>query len=101
MERIKFMDLIEDRFYESVKKGEQWAIALGLKTLCKNRGYVERQEHRLGGDKKAPPIEAKRNYVNVADLELPLEVKRIILAALEKREAEEKGTSNGARPVAG
>jgi len=50
--REKFVDAAEAGLVEAVERGEGWAVALVLKTLGKDRGYVERQE--LAGDKDNP-----------------------------------------------
>lgn len=38
------VDTAELKLIEAIRKGEPWAIGLALKTLGKERGYVERQE---------------------------------------------------------
>jgi len=43
-ERGKTLDIAEAKLMEAVGKGEQWAINLILKTLGRDRGFVERQE---------------------------------------------------------
>ena len=43
-ERSKMVDIAEMKLYSAIMAGESWAIALVLKTIGKNRGYVERQE---------------------------------------------------------
>jgi hypothetical protein len=43
-ERGHFVDVAEAVLQKSVLSAEPWAVALVLKTLGKNRGYVERQE---------------------------------------------------------
>lgn len=43
-ERDKIVDIAENKFKEAVERGERWAIRLALKTLGKDRGYVERHE---------------------------------------------------------
>ncbi|MGH2359356.1 MAG: helix-turn-helix domain-containing protein [bacterium] len=50
-ERELFVDTAELKLMEAVQKGQPWAIMLVLKTLGRDRGYVERQEHdhRMGG----------------------------------------------------
>lgn len=48
-QRGQMVDLAEQKLLESIKHGEAWGISLCLKTLGKDRGYVERQEH-TGGD---------------------------------------------------
>jgi len=43
-QRGKMLDKAEQKLMEAVDNGEQWAIQLMLKTLGRERGYVERQE---------------------------------------------------------
>jgi len=38
------LDATEEKLVAAIDNGEPWAIALVLKTLGKERGYVERQE---------------------------------------------------------
>src|ERR1051325_5568320 len=42
--RGELIDLAEIKLYQSIQNGEAWGIAFCLKTLGKDRGYVERQE---------------------------------------------------------
>ena len=42
--RSKMVDKAELKFEQAIDAGEHWAIAMALKTLGKDRGYVERQE---------------------------------------------------------
>lgn len=42
--RERRVDKAELKLEAAIQGGESWAIALVLKTLGKNRGYVERQE---------------------------------------------------------
>lgn len=43
-EREKLVDTAELALNKAVLSGEAWAVTLVLKTIGKNRGYVERQE---------------------------------------------------------
>jgi hypothetical protein len=43
-ERGLLLDLAESGLYDAVKKKSPWAIAFTLKTIGKERGYVEKQE---------------------------------------------------------
>jgi len=43
--RGELVDIAEQKMRAAVMDREPWAVALVLKTLGKNRGYVERQEH--------------------------------------------------------
>jgi hypothetical protein len=43
-ERGRMLDVAETKLMEAVEEGQQWAIQMILKTLGRDRGYVERQE---------------------------------------------------------
>ena len=57
--RSELVDLAEDKLRGQVLAGEGWAVCLVLKTLGKNRGYVERSE--LTG-KDGSPVELIVKY---------------------------------------
>ena len=59
--RGELVDLGELALRNAVLKGEPWAVGLVLKTLGKNRGYVERQEHDMRG-RDGGPLEIE--YIN-------------------------------------
>jgi hypothetical protein len=44
-QRGQMIDLAELKLWQSIQNGEPWGIAFCLKTIGKDRGYVERQEH--------------------------------------------------------
>lgn len=44
--RGEMLDVAEEKLFAAVKAREPWAVAMLLKTLGKNRGYVERTETR-------------------------------------------------------
>jgi hypothetical protein len=46
--RESILDLTEARLFQAIDKGEPWAITSTLRTIGKDRGYVERieQDHR-------------------------------------------------------
>ena len=48
-QRGQMVDLAKLKLWQSIQNGEAWGITLCLKTIGKDRGYVERQEH-TGGD---------------------------------------------------
>jgi len=52
--RGEVVDYAEQKLRLAILNGEPWAIAMALKTIGKNRGYVERQEvtGAEGGDIK-------------------------------------------------
>lgn len=74
--RGQLVDVAEDRLLAAIKRDEPWAIAMALKTLGKERGYVERSEHRHGGDDSAPPIQSDSTF---SVKQLPLETREKIL----------------------
>ena len=43
-QRGRTLDMAEAKLMQAVDKGEQWAITMILRTLGRERGYVERQE---------------------------------------------------------
>lgn len=51
-QRGELIDLAEQKLLESIQNGEAWGITLCLKTIGKDRGYVERQE--LTGQDNGP-----------------------------------------------
>lgn len=42
--RERLLDLAEEKLVAAIERQEPWAVSLVLKTLGKERGYVERQE---------------------------------------------------------
>lgn len=84
--RKELCDTAEDKLWNAVNKEAPWAIQLTMKTLGRKRGYVERTEQRIGGDKNAPPIKTQ-SAISIDTLNLPIEVRRQILEALEKQQA--------------
>lgn len=60
--RGQMVDLAEQKLWESIQKGEPWGITLCLKTLGRDRGYVERQE--LTGAEGQAPMVLKVVYEN-------------------------------------
>jgi hypothetical protein len=67
-QRGEMVDLAETRLLQAIQKGEPWGIALCLKTIGKDRGYVERQE--VGGE-GGQPLVLKVVYENAPALEPP------------------------------
>jgi len=43
-ERVEMIDTAELKLWQAIQSGQPWSIALVLKTLGKDRGYVERTE---------------------------------------------------------
>ena len=57
--RGRRVDVAELKLDQAIMNGEQWAVLFALRTLGKDRGYVERQEV-TGKDGEAFVIEIKR-----------------------------------------
>lgn len=53
--RETIVDLAEDGLIGGIQTGEQWAIGLALRTLGKNRGYVEKAPE-VDPEQKATPL---------------------------------------------
>lgn len=49
-QRGKIIDRAEEKLFAAINAREPWAVALILKTLGKDRGYVERTETRVVSD---------------------------------------------------
>lgn len=81
--RKELCDTAEDKLWNAVNQEAPWAIQLTMRTLGRKRGYVERTEQRIGGDKNAPPIQTQ-SAISIDALNLPIEVRRQILEAMEK-----------------
>lgn len=72
---------LEDR----IEAGEMAAIIWTLKTLGKDRGWVEHQNLRIGGDPDSPPIQSQSETRGVLDLNtLPLDLRRQLLDHFEQ-----------------
>lgn len=50
--RTGIVDLAEVRFFQAIDDGQPWAVSMALKTLGKDRGYVERSEVEHDGTVK-------------------------------------------------
>jgi len=92
-QRGEFIDMAETKLWDKVQNGNLDATKFVLRTLGRNRDYVERVETRLGGDSTAPPI--KSESTNAICLEdLSLECRKEMLAVLRRKEAEEANKSS-------
>lgn len=66
------LDNAESSLDRAVLAGEGWAVTLILKTLGKDRGYVEKQQHEHTG-KNGGPIQ----YADATDDDLDAEIRRL------------------------
>jgi hypothetical protein len=91
-----FKDIIEEmhwhksNFFESaliglVKSGDSAATIFANKTFNRERGYGEIHKHEIKGE-----ITHTVETVDVDALDLPLETRKQLLEALQKKEAEQK-----------
>ena len=53
-ERERLVDLAESKFAQEISKGEWQAISFALRTLGKDRGYVERRQVEASGREGGP-----------------------------------------------
>jgi hypothetical protein len=72
-ERGRMVDLAELKLYQSIQNGEAWGIAFALKTIGKDRGYVERQE-LTGQDSQAMVLRVVYEHEPEPPLALPAPV---------------------------
>ena len=68
--RGEMVDLAETKLYESIQHGEAWGIAFALKTIGKDRGYVERHE-QTGQDGQGMVLRVVYENPPAAQLALP------------------------------
>lgn len=67
--RGQLIDIAETSLKKAVIEGQAWAVCFTLKTQGRDRGYIERHEHRHGGDENAPPIQvANQIYQQFAEM---------------------------------
>jgi hypothetical protein len=109
-QRGRVIDTAEERLFEAVDKGQPWAVGLMLKTLGRDRGYVERSEHRLGGEPGVGPVghrvEAGANNEAIASPlpppdEMDLEDLELLDRMFKKYEAQRNGPQVIAGPAVG
>lgn len=85
-QRGQMVDLAEQKLWESIQNGEAWGITLCLKTLGKERGYVERQE--LSGQ-DGTPLTLKVVYEDAIDVTPELRLPESALGKHGTRKHEE------------
>jgi hypothetical protein len=73
-QRGEMLDTAEMKLWRAIQKGEPWGIAFCLKTIGKDRGYVERQE--VGGE-GGQPLVLRVVYENAPVLDTPLEPRQL------------------------
>lgn len=52
--RGKVLDTAELALYNAILAGEHWAVTFALKTIGRERGYVEKQEQEISGPGGGP-----------------------------------------------
>jgi hypothetical protein len=99
--RGELLDVAELKLWQAVQQGDAWAIAFTLKTLGKQRGYVERQVLEHEGHVQltsTPEWQALRTAITQALKDMPdARVKLAAVLAGEQRplETPRNGTTNG------
>ncbi len=98
----QLIDMAENGLWDAVDNKEPWAITFTLRTQGRGRGYVERKEMRVGGDKNAPPVQSQTTKVSINLDDLPLEMRMQLLEIIKRKKAqqaplqlEHKETANG------
>jgi hypothetical protein len=62
-QRGMMIDVAETKLYQSIENGEAWGIAFALKTIGKDRGYVEQQKLALTDPSGEHPAEMTVIYL--------------------------------------
>ena len=57
--RETMLDDAESSLYASILAREAWAVCFALKTIGRNRGYIERTQTEIGGIKNGNAIEIR------------------------------------------
>ncbi len=76
-------DIFEQALIKSARRGVPSSIALGVKTLAKDRGYGEQIDVNLGGGLSL------QSATNLDDLKMPLEIRKDLLRQIRERDAKE------------
>lgn len=79
----RILDTAEARLHAALRKSAPWAIMFFLRTKGRKRGYVEASHVRQETIDRTP----RQQGPTLADLDLPVEVRRAVVDALRKREA--------------
>ena len=83
-------NFFEQAFIGRVAAGDTAAVIHAVKTKCRSRGYNDKVEVVHSGSI------TNEHTVNIAELDLPLEVRREVLAALRTKLQAEEGVVGGA-----
>ncbi len=83
--RGEMVDTAEIALHKAIQGGEGWAVCFTLKTLGKERGYVERQEFAHHGKDDAPPIRVESASTHTLDWSrIPLSLRVEVRDTLER-----------------
>ena len=93
-QRGEFIDLSEQRLYESVDSGNTSDAKFVLQTIGRHRGWVQVKEHRHGGTKDGIPIRTEHSTSFTITMEvlqrLTPEVQEQLLNAIQAVENEQQ-----------
>lgn len=89
-------NFFESAFIKGVHEGNPALVLHGVKTQCADRGYND----RLQIEHKGTVSHNHTHTVDVVDLDLPLDVRKAILAALRKHQAQSALKDASATPKA-
>lgn len=64
--REKLYDTVESKLYEKIEAGDITAIIFFLKTRCRHRGYIERQEVDLPRDLTLRVVYEDQPVINIS-----------------------------------
>ena len=99
-ERERLIDLAERGLYEHLQERSPWAIALVLKTLGRQRGYVDPAARGAGIQTQDPDAQewSQVQYILLRALEHFPEARAAVTAALKASEPHEPQNGYHARP---
>ena len=89
--RALMLDVAEEKLFERVRNGSERSGEFILKTLGKERGYVEKQLVGMGGDPDAPPMQTETTLQKLDLNSLTPELRMQLLLLLESRRENDDG----------
>lgn len=87
------IDRVEDDIFLAANRGDVGAQKYILSTQGKSRGWISEKYLRHGGDPNAPiKTEGTQKVIYVDELDLPVEINKMILAAIEAKQISNNGS---------